>query len=345
MKPIIAITMGDPCGIGPEVIVKALRNKALYEGSNPLVIGDFNQIFTAASQFAPTLKVEAVQKVSECAFQFGLLEVLDISSGDQHKKFTPFRYGELNADAARSAFKSIEVAAKLALSHEIDGIATAPINKEGMKGIGFGFPGHTEFFAKAANENNFGMMMVGGGLLIMLASIHLPLRDAIAQLNSEDLFLSIQLTDAALKCDFGLKHPHIAVAGLNPHAGERGILGAEEKSAVAPAIERAKKEGLNVSGPYPADTLFYKLQQGRFDAALALYHDQALIPIKLLAFGGAVNITIGLPFIRTSVDHGTAFDIAGRGIADSGSMEAAVFLASEMAAHRHPKFSVSRSEE
>ncbi len=335
MKPIIAITMGDPCGIGPEVIVKGLRDKGLYQVCQPLVIGNTMVMREAAAHFAPEILIRAVQKVSEAEFQPGQLDILDQNAGDETPEEPSFLPGVLNRHAAQAALKAIKTAAALALARDIHGIATAPINKEGMKDIGFAFPGHTEYFAKAANTDHFGMMMVGGRLKIMLTSIHIPLKDAIAQLNPDDLLNTLRLTGAALKQDFGLTRPHIAVAGLNPHAGERGLLGQEEKDSVLPAIQAAQKEGLHVSGPYPADTLFYKLQQQQFDAAVALYHDQALIPIKLIAFGNAVNLTAGLPFIRTSVDHGTAFDIAGQGIADPGSLQAAVRLAAVMASHRY----------
>lgn len=328
-KPTIAITMGDPSGIGPEVIIKGLGDTALQEICNPFVIGHLEVMATHATRYAPQQKMIAIQKVSEAVFKPGHLNILDIGMDGAH-----FRPGVLGADAASAALKSIELAAKLALRGEIDAIATAPIHKEAMKDIGFAFPGHTEFFANVANTNNFGMMMAGSGMKIMLASIHLPLADAISQLNTGDLLKSIRLTHRTLQRDFACADPHIAVAGLNPHAGEGGILGQEEKTIIAPAVKTAQSEGIHVSGPYPADTLFYKLHQGQFDAALALYHDQALIPIKLLAFGGAVNITAGLPFIRTSVDHGTAFDIAGQGIANPGSLQEAVRWAAKMARHR-----------
>lgn len=335
--PIIAVTMGDPCGIGPEVIVKGLGEPSLHDVCHPFVIGDLAVIRADVARFTPKMRVVPIQSVSEAVFQYGRLHVLEPITHQIENNAARFMPGVMNVAASTAALKAIEMAAKLALALEIDGIATAPIHKEGMKGAGFAFPGHTEFFAEAAHTEHFGMMMIGGGMKIMLASIHLPLREAISQLNTQDLLKTLLLTDAALKRDFGQPHPHIAVAGLNPHAGERGILGQEEKSIIAPAIELALREGLNVSGPYPADTLFYQLRQGRFDAAVALYHDQALIPIKLLAFGSAVNITAGLPFIRTSVDHGTAFDIAGRAQADPGSLQEAVRWAAKMAGHRYPR--------
>lgn len=335
MKPIIGITMGDPCGIGPEVISKGLMDDEIYRLCCPIVIGNTDQIQIAASHFAPTISVVGITAISEAKFKIGVLEVLD---NKQEIIKSPIQYGTPHPDGASAALIAIRQAAQLALNRVVDGIVTAPINKESMKGIGFSFPGHTEFFAEAASEKNFGMMMVGDRLKIMLASIHLPLRDAIDQLNKKDLAAKIRLTNTALKEDFGCERPHIAVAGLNPHAGEGGRFGKEEAREILPAVKTAKKEGIDVSGPYPADTLFFQLRNGRFDAAIALYHDQALIPIKLLAFGRGINVTLGLPFIRSSVDHGTAYDIAGKGMADPGSLQEAVKLAATMAYHRYPRF-------
>ncbi len=329
-KPIIAITMGDPCGIGPEVIVKGLLNKEIYEKCRPFVVGNAAWLTDAASRFAPVLTVLPIKAVSQACFKERTIEVLDERQEDP----SSLKYGVTSPLAASVAFHAIRDAAQLALLNEIDGMTTAPIHKEGMKAIGFAYPGHTEFLASFAKTDRFGMMMVGGGLKIILTTIHLSLREAILQLRKERIFEAIDLADAALKRDFGVRAPKIAVAALNPHAGERGIFGDEEKREVIPAVEMGLKEGIDVSGPYPADTLFYQLKQGKFDAAVALYHDQALIPIKLLSFGGGVNVTVGLPFIRTSVDHGTAYDIAGRGVANPGSLREALSLSASMAKNR-----------
>jgi 4-hydroxythreonine-4-phosphate dehydrogenase len=243
-------------------------------------------------------------------------------------------YGVPDKEGLMAAMRAIEEAARLALASEVDAIATAPINKEALKKIGFAHPGHTEFLAHIARSTHFGMMMIGGGLKIMLATIHLSLSEAILMTRKELVLEKIRLTHQTLRSDFGLPYGKIAVAALNPHAGEGGLFGDEEIKEIHPAVLSAQAEGINVGGPYPADTLFYKLKQGRFDAVVALYHDQALIPIKLLAFGNGVNVTAGLPFIRTSVDHGTAYDIAGKGIADPGSLIEAVRLAAEMSSSR-----------
>jgi 4-hydroxythreonine-4-phosphate dehydrogenase len=335
-KPIIAVTMGDPCGIGPEVIVKGLADGNLYRLCRPFVIGNVDWISQTASRFSPRLSIRPIKALSEARFKKGELEVLDAAG----EVFTKLQYGMPHPSAPAAALGAITLAARMALRDEIDGITTAPINKEQMKTIGFSFPGHTEFLADIAKTDRFGMMMVGGGLKIMLATIHLPLKEAIAQTRKQSLLEMIRLTAAGLKRDFGLQEPRVAVAALNPHAGERGLFGDEEKEEVVPAVAMARAEGLNVFGPYPADTLFYQLKQGKFDAVVALYHDQALIPIKLVAFGNAVNVTVGLPFIRTSVDHGTAYDIAGKGVADPGSLRAALILAAQMAKNRRGSASI-----
>ncbi len=342
MKPIIAITIGDPVGIGPEVIVKAFQTEALYAVCRPVVIGLAQWMTKAATDFSASLSIRPVKTIKQCRFKPGTLEVKE-PAGDS-PSCSEWQYGQSNPDASRLSIHAIEEAARLALKKEVNAITTAPINKEGLKKVGFAHPGHTEFLAHLAGTKKFAMMMVGGGageepLKIVLATIHLPLREVIQTIRKEVILEKIRLTDAALKRDFGLPHGKIAVASLNPHAGERGLFGTEEIEEVIPAVLSAQAKrrgavGINVSGPYPADTLFYHLRSGRFDAAVALYHDQALIPIKLLAFGNAVNVTIGLPFIRTSVDHGTAYDIAGKGMADPGSLETAVRLAAKMAAYR-----------
>lgn len=330
-KPLIAITMGDPCGIGPEVIVKGLLDKELYDACRPFVIGNADWMKEAAARFAPALEICPMEDPKEGHFETGMLDVLDLAP---EQDLSQLQYAKPHPAAASLALRAMTLAARMALRNEIDGIATAPIHKEQMQGIGFSFPGHTEFFADMAKTDSFGMMMVGGGLRILLTTIHLSLKEMIGKIRKERIYDAIRLTAASLERDFGFSDPRIAVAALNPHAGESGIFGNEEKREVLPAIELAQSEGIRASGPYPADTLFYQLKEGRFDAAVALYHDQALIPIKLLAFGNAVNVTVGLPFIRSSVDHGTAYDIAGQGVADAGSFQEAVRLAAQMARHR-----------
>jgi len=335
-KPIIAITMGDPVGVGPEVIVKGLLDPSLHALCSPFVIGHLEWLSKAASLFAPSLSIRPIEAVSEARFEPGVLDLLPVSS----TSCTGWRYGESNPYASQVAVDALHEAVRLAQAGAIDAMVTASINKEAMNKIRFAYPGHTEFLAERAGVKRFGMMMVGGDpkdkepLKIVLATIHVALKDMIGMIRKELILEKIRLTHESLTSDFGLSFGRIAVAALNPHAGEGGLFGNEEAMEVQPAILAAQKEGIFVEGPYPADTLFYRLRQGQFDAVVALYHDQALIPIKLLGFGCAVNVTIGLPFIRTSVDHGTAYDIAGKGIAEPGSLVAAISLAARMASCR-----------
>lgn len=322
--------MGDPAGIGSEVIVKAFLTQEIYSACRPVVVGASQWITDAASQWASSLTISSKKRISECQFKPNCVEVLEVGALGLSK----IPYGHPHAEGGFTAMRAIEAAAHLAIAKEVDAMVTAPINKEALKQIGFAHPGHTEFLAHLSHTKNFGMLMVGGGLKIMLTTIHLSLSEAILTLSKDLILEKIRLTHEALKKYFGLPYGKIAVAGLNPHAGENGLFGNEEITKIAPAVLAGQAEGINVSGPYPADTLFSRLKQGHFDAAVALYHDQALIPIKLLSFGNGINVTIGLPFIRTSVDHGTAFDIAGKGIADSGSLKEAVTLAASMAIAR-----------
>lgn len=330
IKPIIAITMGDPVGIGPEIIMKSFASEEMYGLCQPVVIGAANWFLGLGS--AP--KIKPVQALSECQFKPGQLEVLDAHSDLLEPPTDTWQYGVPHPKAAHAALSAIRKAAALAMDNKVDAIVTAPINKEALKKVGFAHPGHTEFLAELSGVNRYGMMMVGGGLKIMLTTIHLALNQVPALIKKELLLEKIVLTDQALKTDFGLPQGRIAVASLNPHGGEGGMFGSEEINEIQPAVEAAQRQGINACGPFPSDTLFFKLKEGRFDAAVGLYHDQALIPIKLLAFGHAVNVTVGLPFIRTSVDHGTAFDIAGKGVADPGSLKEAISLAVEMVKHR-----------
>ncbi len=329
MTPRIAITLGDPLGIGPEVVVKALSDARVYSDCRPFVVGNAEWIKRSVARFAPSLSVRPIAVPPPAVSIPDTLDVLDMGGPD----LSGLEYGTPDPRAAASALAALTQATRMALDGAIDGITTGPIHKGRMRQVGFAFPGHTEFFADAAGAKSFGMMMVGGGLKITLATIHVALRDVV-HIKKQTVLDAICLTHRAMRQDFGVPDPKIAVAALNPHGGEGGLFGDEEGREVAPAVSAAKNLGIHATGPHPADTLFYHLKAGRFDAAVALYHDQALIPIKLLAFGDAVNVTLGLPFVRTSVDHGTAYDIAGRGAADAGSLKTALALAAQMARHR-----------
>ncbi len=286
--PRIGITMGDPKGIGPEVIQKALRSAKVRRVCKPIIFGD-------PSYF----------------------------DWKKSKSLSSKQAGQL------SAFY-IEQATHAVLSGQIDAIATGPISKEHLRLAGYSFPGHTEFLAALSKTRDVRMMMAGSSLRVVLVTIHDPFSKISALLPKKKILNTIEMTDSHLKKWFKIRRPRIAVAALNPHAGEGGLFGNEEKTKIAPAIQQAQRRKIAASGPYPPDTVFHRAVQGEFDAVVAMYHDQGLIPLKLLHFKDAVNLTLGLPFVRTSVDHGTGFDIAGKGIADASSMIAAIEMAAEL---------------
>ena len=284
--PRIALTTGDPAGIGPEIVAKAAADPAVLAVCEPV-------IFATATA-------------------------------------TPIRVGEVSAAAGQAAYDTIVAAVSAARRGAVDAIATAPINKLAFSQAGLPWKGHTDLLAHLCGVDRVAMLFHAPQLMVVLITVHVPLREVAAMLTPELVADTIRLTAASLP-QFGIARPRLALAGLNPHAGESGLLGTEDGAVLAPAVAAARAAGIDIAGPFPADTVFVRASRGEFDCVLACYHDQGLIPVKLLAFGQAVNVTIGLPIIRTSVDHGTAFDIAGRGVADAGSMIAAVTLAAQMA--------------
>jgi len=316
-KPVIGITMGDPSGIGPEVVVKALATPGIWKNCQPWVIGDETVLRHAIRTLGSPLKIKKHPDLQETHLSPKTLHLLQVT-----------------APSERLVVEILKTASSLAMSKKIQAVVTAPIHKSNLVASGRHFPGHTEFFAAQVGVKEAGMMMVGGPLKVMLVTTHVSLRDLPGLITQERVETAIRLTHQALVNYFGLKRPRIAVAALNPHAGEEGLFGLEEMKIIWPAIESARSVGMMVSPPLPADTAFRKAVQREHDAVVAMYHDQALIPVKLLAFGKAVNLTVGLPFIRTSVDHGTAEDIAGKGIANPGSLLAAIKLAVKLARRR-----------
>jgi 4-hydroxythreonine-4-phosphate dehydrogenase len=285
-KPRVAITVGDPAGIGPEIAARAAADPRVVSACEPLIY---------APQDPPS--------------------------------FSP---GVLSADAGRAAYDTLLRAVADVQRGVADAIATAPINKEAWRLAGLPWTGHTDLLAHLTGARDVAMMFYSDTLRVVLATIHIPLAEVPRALTRESLESTIVLSASELP-RFGCVTPRLAVAGLNPHAGEHGLFGREEQDVIAPAVARCRARGIDVSGPYPADTLFVRAHRGEFDAVIACYHDQGLIPVKLVAFGHAVNVTLGLPIVRTSVDHGTAFDIAGKGVADPESMIAAVLLAARLA--------------
>lgn len=337
-KPILAITMGDPAGIGPEIIVKALQLPKVWRVCRPLVIGSRPILQRTIQSLKTSLVIATVEGHDESTakqtFRRGRLPLLDPIS----KPTRSIKFGRVSANAGEMAVICIQSAVRLAQANCVSGIVTAPINKEAIHKAGHLYPGHTEMLADLTKAKESGMMIMGGPLKIVFTTTHLPLRDVAKALTVQKILKAIRLAHFGLIQLFGVKKPRIAVAGFNPHAGENGLFGDEETGHIFPAIKRAKAQGIVCHGPHPADTMFAKALTGAFDGIVALYHDQGLIPLKTVAFGHCVNITVGLPILRTSVDHGTAFDIAGKGKADPTSLVDAIVMAAKLA----PNFSSKR---
>ena len=312
----IAITMGDPCGIGPEIIAKLYADAESLPPT--LVIGDEGIIRRAVRLLALPLTVTVIDSPEDFQFTPNTIHVISLSRLPEDLPF-----GQLDARSGKAAFDYIWTGIDLALQKRIRAVVTAPINKEALRLAGFRYPGHTEILADFSETKDFAMMLMNNDLRVILVTIHVSLREAIEQLTIKRELMTIRLAHRAMT-QLGLTQPRIAVAGLNPHAGEHGLFGSEDETIIKPAIQQAQAEGIEVSGPWPGDTVFMHARQGRFDIVVAQYHDQGLIPVKYLGVDEGVNITVGLPFVRTSVDHGTAFDIAGTGKASHASLRVAV---------------------
>jgi len=322
-KKRIAITMGDPGGIGPEVIVKALYHKEVRNCCSPVVVGDARVMKKALELTKLPLEVKVVSGLSVSAPSGRTVEVFDIRSR------SPFRKGVPSSSAGTVAVTCVRKAVELALKNEVKAVVTAPVSKESLNMAGYKWPGHTELLAGLTGTKDFAMMFVSDKLKLILCTIHIPLRDVPKRINRKLVLKTIMLAvkGAAM---LRIGNPHIAVAGLNPHAGESGIIGKEEMGSLVPAINKARAGGVRVSGPYPPDVVFHRAYHGGFDMVVCMYHDQGLIPFKMLAFDTGVNMTVGLPIIRTSPDHGTGFDIAWKNRADPASMIEAIKLAARL---------------
>ena len=329
-RPLLAITLGDPAGIGPEVTLKAMAHADVFAQCRPLVIGDRRILARAAGWLGrPLPPVEAIDDPDKGEYAPDTLPLLDLHNADP----TEIAVGQVAAAAGRAAVEYVFRACDLAMAGAVDGIVTAPLNKGAMHKAGFLYPGHTELLAERTKAERISMLLVGPKLRVVHVSTHVSLAEAIRRVTTERVLEVIGL--AQYSCEaLGIPHPRIAVAGLNPHASENGLFGNEETEQVQPAIELARQRGWTVSDPQPPDTVFLRATNGEFDIVVAMYHDQGHIPMKLLAFDSGVNVSIGLPIIRTSVDHGTAFDIAGTGVASEESMLAAIDVAVQMARAR-----------
>ena len=320
----IVITMGDGAGVGPEIIVKALSDSAVYERVRPVVVGDFKRLTLAESICHTGLKIARIETVEEAKFVHGTVECIDLDLLDGDLPF-----GQVSAQAGDAAYRYIERAVQLATEGRVDAITTAPLNKEALHMSGHNFPGHTQILAHLTHTQDFAMMFASQDLNVILVTIHLGLIDAVRSISPENVYRTIRLAHTALLRTG--KMPRIAVCGVNPHAGENGLFGNhEEENQILPGVLRARAEGMNVTDPLPADTAFYLARRGDYDIVVAMYHDQGLGPVKVLGIENSVNITVGLPFIRTSVDHGTAFNIAGKGIADANNMKVALYKGAEL---------------
>ncbi len=323
-KPIILITIGDPSGIGPEVVVKALADPKICGLASFLVIGDG---FTIRN-ITQTLKSKNIKlniiggHLSTDLIGYKRLNLLDLSNVSARR----FRFGRLDPRYGRCALDYIDEALRLLKASKADALVTAPVNKSSIEASGPKFSGHTEYLARRTSSRKFAMMLVGGSLRVTLVTRHIPLAKVASSLRVDSICSTIELTYKSLKRDFKIKNPRIGVAGLNPHAGDSGLFGNEEDT-IRRAIGRLTKAIKGLDGPRPPDSIFHEAHNGKYDCVVAMYHDQGLIPFKMLYFENGVNLTLGLPFVRTSPDHGTAFDIAGKGIANPDSMKEAIRLA------------------
>ncbi len=317
-KPVIGITMGDPAGIGPEIVAKALRNPQIRSLCHPVVFG--------TSRFLPPAgHYESIQHASEAKFEKRKTYVVEVKASGR------IRIGKGSASSGKAALAYVDKAVKCALCREVDAIVTAPVSKAAIRAAGArDFIGHTEFLAEMTGAASFAMMFYSKRLKVTLATTHLPLRLVAACITITKSLDVITLSSDVMK-KLGSRRPHIGVAGLNPHAGEQNAFGAEDSEIIAPAVRLARRRGIHAEGPVPADTLFRAAHNGDYDLVVAMYHDQGLAPFKMVAFDEGVNVTLGLPIIRTSVDHGTAFDIAGKGIASEKSLIEAIKLAVRIA--------------
>lgn len=340
LKPILGISMGDPAGIGPEIAVKALNHKEIYDICRPLVVGDGNAIRDAIRITGLRLEIRAISEVEEAKFKYGVIDVIDLKNVDM----SGLEYGKVSAMAGNAAFEAVKKVIELAMDKKIDATITGPINKEALNLAGHHYSGHTEIYAHYTNTKDYSMMLAHENMRVVHVSTHVSLREACDRVKKDRVLSVIKLADDACK-RLGIAEPRIGVAGLNPHAGENGMFGREEIEEIIPAVEEAKALNINADGPIPPDSLFSKARGGWYDIVVAMYHDQGHIPLKVVGFEwnenekkwnsiSGVNITLGLPIIRSSVDHGTAFGKAGKGTASELSLIHAIEYGVKLAVNR-----------
>jgi 4-hydroxythreonine-4-phosphate dehydrogenase len=325
-RPIIAITMGDAAGIGPEVIVKAFAFGNIYAICRPLVVGESSIMQNAIELIGRHLKLHTIREVNKVKGEFGTIDLFDLHNID----LAEVTLGQICPACGQAAMEYVSKAVELALKDEVRALVTAPINKEATKQAGYGEIGHLEFIAKLTGATEYATMLVSGPLRVVHLTTHYSLRQACEFITKEKILSRLKLTHNSFQ-SWGISHPRIAVASLNPHAGEGGLLGSEEIEEIAPAVKEAQTLAIDARGPFPADSVFCRAINGEFDVVLAMYHDQGHIPVKVYGFEKSVSIALGLPLVRTSVDHGTAFDIAGKGIAHYESLVEAIKMAVKLA--------------
>jgi 4-hydroxythreonine-4-phosphate dehydrogenase len=322
MESIIALTLGDPAGIGPEIIIKAFQDELLSVDNQILVIGDAELLKKTAKQIAPEILIHSINSPQEGWYQTCTIDVIDLNNVPE-----ALPMGKPTIEGGKASYEAIKKAVELALKDEVTAITTAPINKQSLHMAGHTFPGHTELLGHLTDSKNPSLMMESDLLRVVLVTTHLPLDQVKSQITEEKVLQSIRQTNAWLQKHV-IEIPSIAVVGLNPHCGDGGIFGQEETDFILPAVKTAQQEGIQASGPYPADALFQRTASEKFDAVVCMYHDQGMIPVKMNGMG--VNITMGLPILRTSVDHGTAYDIVGRNKASAENLKLALKTAGRL---------------
>lgn len=318
-RPVVVLTMGDAAGIGPEVIVKALSSKSIVDICRPLLIGARSVISEQIESLGSSIKLNPVNRVDEVKGQSGTIDILDMGNLDRREVDT----GRVCRACGKAAMEYVEAAAGMVLRGEARAMVTAPINKESTRLAGYRDVGHLEYLARVTGSTEYATMLVAGPLRVVHLTTHYPLREACTLVTKDRILARLKLIREAFG-QWGMINPRIGVAALNPHGGESGLFGREEIEQIVPAVREAKETGIDARGPYPADTVFVRAIGGEFDVVLAMYHDQGHIPVKVHDFEKSISVALGLPFIRTSVDHGTAFDIAGRGVASPEGMEEAI---------------------
>ncbi|HVC32700.1 MAG TPA: 4-hydroxythreonine-4-phosphate dehydrogenase PdxA [Chloroflexota bacterium] len=330
-RPIVGLTMGDPAGIGPEVAVKAMNEPGLYERCRPLAIGDAATFRRTSASLGLDLTFNLVEEPANGRYVHGTLDIFQATTDD----LTGIVLGKVQPAAGKAAAECVVKATELATAGKIDAVATAPLNKDALNQAGFHYPGHTEMLADLTGTHDYSLTLIAGQLRVIHVTTHVSMRQALDLIDRGRVLRIIRLADRFCRY-LGVAEPRVAVAGFNCHAGENGLFGTEEIEQIQPAVDEARSEGIAASGPWPGDTIFFRASKGEFDMVVAMYHDQGHIPVKMLGFEAGVNTTAGLPIIRTSVDHGTAFDIAGQGRASHGSMVEAVKLGAQLALERRP---------